>query len=221
MSWFNRWLWPSDDIGEDRALSGSESYFHDVSIGLAGGTSSPQATAAVEFGLGMIWRAFLRAEPTAPIPGVDSAMLAFMAVHAVGSGNTVLRIEVNRRTGRFSLIPASATSKLWETSVLPRGYIAWSISDRRANRQSKTPLGPASSTSVTSQAPLRHGWGYPRWPGLASRRRSWRTSSAAWALTPKLKRAGSCPSLMVYHEIGCKEALASGSGHRRGLSERH
>ena len=107
MSWFNRWLWPSDDVGEDRALSGSESYFNDVSIGLAGGSSSPQATAAVEFGLGMIWRAFLRAEPTAPIPGVDSAMLAFMAVHAVGSGNTVLRIEVNRRTGRFSLIPAS------------------------------------------------------------------------------------------------------------------
>ena len=59
--------------------------------------STPQAeasqTAAVEIALGMIYRAFLLAEPTVPAPMLTPEVLGMMASHTVGRGNSVWEID--------------------------------------------------------------------------------------------------------------------------------
>ena len=72
--------------------------------------STPQAeasqTAAVEIALGMIYRAFLLAEPTVPAPMLTPEVLGMMASHTVGRGNSVWEIDFSG--GAFTLLPAAA-----------------------------------------------------------------------------------------------------------------
>ena len=74
--------------------------------------STPQAeasqTAAVEIALGMIYRAFLLAEPTVPAPMLTPEVLGMMASHTVGRGNSVWEINRNEVTGVFRLFPAAS-----------------------------------------------------------------------------------------------------------------
>ena len=91
-------LWPFGS-SEKRAVgtgdSGVNSYLTDVANYLdAGGTPADvNGTAAVEFALGMIARAFMAAVPVPAVPGLNALTLAMIARQTISLGNAVFQVN--------------------------------------------------------------------------------------------------------------------------------
>lgn len=129
-----RWL-PNS---ENRQLSGGDSGINSYLGGLDSylGALNPAAisqTAAVEFGLGMISRAFMLSEIMPAHPALTPLTLSMIARQTVGLGNSVFLLEVSRARG-LRLIPVGgyevsggALPESWVYEVeqgLPSGDIA-------------------------------------------------------------------------------------------------
>ena len=71
------------------------------------GGVSVYRTAAVEFALGTVGRAFMRAKPTPALPELTPLVLGMMARQIFANGNSVWQILVDRRTGAVELIAAT------------------------------------------------------------------------------------------------------------------
>ena len=89
-------------VGES-SVNSTLSAFDDY-YGLGG--VSVYRTAAVEFALGMVGRAFMRAKPTPALPALTPLVLGMMARQTFANGNSLWQILVDRRTGTQELIAA-------------------------------------------------------------------------------------------------------------------
>ena len=90
-------------VGES-SVNSTLSAFDDY-YGLGG--VSVYRTAAVEFALGMVGRAFMRAKPTPALPALTPLVLGMMARQTFANGNSLWQILVGRRTGTLELIAAT------------------------------------------------------------------------------------------------------------------
>ena len=91
--WWNplSW-WESRQLPGD---SGLNAYLNDLSNYVsASNDANPHATAAVEFALNEIGRAFWAAEVTPALPGLGPSTLAFLARQTIATGNCVMEIDV-------------------------------------------------------------------------------------------------------------------------------
>ena len=103
------WLQRLNPFSENRQLTGGDSAINSYLGGLDSylGAPNPAAisqTAAVEFGLGMISRAFMLAEIMPAHPALTPLTLGMIARQTVGLGNSVFLLEASRARG-LRLIP--------------------------------------------------------------------------------------------------------------------
>ena len=84
--------------GTDLYLSDAANYYESSS------TANAYRTAAVQFALNEIARAFMAAEVTPRLPGIGPLALAMIARQTIGTGNAVFEIDVPR-TGNIRLLP--------------------------------------------------------------------------------------------------------------------
>ena len=89
------------DSNIDSSLGALDTALADV------GTATVWQTAAVEFALGMVGRAFFLAETNPPVPAISPMIRSMIARQTIARGNAVFQIIVNRRTGRTTLLPVS------------------------------------------------------------------------------------------------------------------
>ena len=111
LRWANKLLWgsPPEPVEEHRAqdVSGIDTLLTNLDTYYATGEqANVNRTAAVEFALGMVARAFMLAEPVFPAPGLDPLTLSMLARQAV-TGNAVFQVGVNRATGNLRLLPVA------------------------------------------------------------------------------------------------------------------
>ena len=118
-------LWPFKY--EIRQLSGADLYGNDLQAALAssqGSTADVYRTAAVEFCAGILGRAFMAAETSPALPGLDPLTMSTLVRQAVLNGNAVFRIAVAGRSGDIRLLPVagynitgSAAPETWRYSI--------------------------------------------------------------------------------------------------------
>ena len=107
LRWANKLLWGAEErqtqnvSGTDALLTALDTYY------AAGGQGNVNQTAAVEFALGLIARAFMMGEVIPAIPGLDPLTLSMLARELVALGNAVRQIDINRSTGDFRLLPVA------------------------------------------------------------------------------------------------------------------
>ena len=101
--WFNRFF-EKRQVGSGD--SGLNSYLSDVGNYLAGGGAIHQ-TAAVEFCLGLVGRAFMLAEVQPKIPALSPLLLSMMARQTISLGNAVFQVDVGF-DGQLRLLPVAA-----------------------------------------------------------------------------------------------------------------
>lgn len=77
--------------GNDNFIQGYDSLYID------GSTANPFQTAAVEYALNEVGRAFMAAEMTPTLPGIGPLVLSTLARQVLAMGNSVYRIEGNRQ----------------------------------------------------------------------------------------------------------------------------
>ena len=87
--------------GLDAYLTGLDSYY------ATGGQASVHQTAAVEFPLGLISRAFMMAETTVPVPGLDPLTLSMIARQTIARGNAVFQVDLDLATRILRLLPVA------------------------------------------------------------------------------------------------------------------
>ena len=90
--------------------SGLGAYLGDLSTYLNDGSAAPNVnqTAAVEFALGNVGRAFYMADITPAIPALTPLTLAMLARQTLAKGNAVFRIEIDgRRRRQMVLTPVA------------------------------------------------------------------------------------------------------------------
>ena len=105
--WLTRFF--EQRAGRGTGDSGLNSYITDVGNYLStGGQASVGQTAAVEFALGLVGRAFMLARPKPAMPALTPLTLSMMARQTVALGNAVYRIGINPRTGTPRLNPVAA-----------------------------------------------------------------------------------------------------------------
>ena len=90
--------------------SGLNSYITDVGNYLSdgGGSANAAQTAAVEFALGTIGKAFMSATVKPALPTLTPLTLSMIARATIAQGNAVYRISINPSTGAPRLNPVSA-----------------------------------------------------------------------------------------------------------------
>ena len=103
--WFNRFF-EKRQVGPGD--SGLNSYITDVGNYLSmGGDANAAQTAAVEFALSAIGKAFMSAVVKPAIPALTPLTLSMIARQTIAQGNAVYRIGVNPGTGALRLSPVS------------------------------------------------------------------------------------------------------------------
>lgn len=103
-------LWPFKY--EIRLLSGGDSgvntYLKDLATYLGTpGAADVHRTAAVEFCAGILGRAFMAAETSPTMPGLDPLTLSMLARQTMLLGNAVFRIGMRRSSGDLRLLPVA------------------------------------------------------------------------------------------------------------------
>ena len=106
-----RWAWDKLWGAEERQVqnvSGLDAYLTGLDTYYAtGGQASVHQTAAVEFPLGLISRAFMMAETTVPVPGLDPLTLSMIARQTIARGNAVFQVDLNPTTRILRLLPVA------------------------------------------------------------------------------------------------------------------
>ena len=93
-----------DISGTDSYLDGLQGYYE------TGGQANVYQTAAVEFSLGLVSRAFMGAVAVPELPALSPSTLSMIARQTVALGNSVHAIEVARtgpRRGQIRLLPVA------------------------------------------------------------------------------------------------------------------
>ena len=128
--WFNRFF-EHRQVGS--GASGLNSYITDVGNYLAGGGGSANAaqTAAVEFALSAIGKAFMSAVVQPAMPALTPLTLSMIARQTIAQGNAVYRIGVSPGTSAIRLSPV-ATYEIIHGGVAPESWV-YSTEQERPN----------------------------------------------------------------------------------------
>ena len=116
-------------------------------------------TAAVEFCLGMISRAFMLAEPYPAVPALTPQVKSMMARQLLAQGNAVFEIGIDmarrRRQSRLSLRPVAAYSIMGDAEPASWRY---SFKQQRPNGDNplKTDELPARNVSYEGMVHVRY-----------------------------------------------------------------
>ena len=112
-------------------------------------------TAAVEFALGMVGRAFMLAEPRPALPGLTPLILSMLGRQTVSLGNAVFRIGMRRETADFQLLPVMEWSV--NGAAAPETW-RYTIKQNRPN--GKDPFGadqiPATNVPAEGMVHIRY-----------------------------------------------------------------
>ena len=92
---------------EKRQAGTVSSYLSDVGNYLSTDGANVSKTAAVEFCLGLVGRAFMLAEVQPQIPALNPQLLSMMARQTISLGNAVFQVDVGF-DGQLSLLPVAA-----------------------------------------------------------------------------------------------------------------
>ena len=87
--------------------SSINSYLGALDEHLATGQASVHQTAAVEFALGMVGRAFMLAETSPAIPALSPLTLSMIARQTIALGDAVFQVSVDPATGEHILLPVA------------------------------------------------------------------------------------------------------------------
>ena len=102
--WLNRFF-ENRQVGSGG--SGLNSYLSDVGNYLSTDGANVSKTAAVEFCLGLVGRAFMLAEVQPQIPALNPQLLSMMARQTISLGNAVFQVDVGF-DGQLTLLPVAA-----------------------------------------------------------------------------------------------------------------
>ena len=179
LRWANKLLWGEERqtqnvSGTDALLTALDTYY------ATGGQGNVNQTAAVEFALGLIARAFMMAETTPAIPALDPLTLSMLVRQTLAQGNAVFEVDINRATGNLRLLPV-ANYKVFG-GVAPE---TWSYAIEMARPGNDDPV--KRNDRGVGHCPCKvHAHGQES-PGLESRLwlRPWRPLSS-W---PRLRKA--------------------------------
>ena len=185
-------LWPFKL--EIRQLSGGpsgvNSYITDLDTYYAtGGQADVHQTAAVEFALGQIGRAFARAEPVPAVPALTSQILSMIARQTMATGNAVLEIG---RTGR--LLPVATYSVIG--GVDPDTW-RYTIRQQRPNGEDPLDLDslPARNVPATGMVHVRYMPSFEApWIGVSPLRRAGVTADTLAEIEISMKYDSSLPT---------------------------
>ena len=108
--WLTR-LWKGTQ-SEGRMAVGTGDIYSDALLGVVDpyyttGQGNVHQTAAVEFALGMVGRAFMLAETTPPVPALTALTLSMLGRQTISRGNAVFEITIDPATGNQRLLPVA------------------------------------------------------------------------------------------------------------------
>ena len=111
--WLTR-LWSRTGLGPSEgrmAVGTGDSYINSLLGALdtyyATGQANVHQTAAVEFALGMVGRAFMLAETTPAVPALTALTLSMLGRQTISRGNAVFEIAIDPTTGDQRLLPVA------------------------------------------------------------------------------------------------------------------